>query len=298
MSDSPFFSIIIPSYNRADWLPKTIQSVLQQSEKDFEILVIDDGSTDHTKEVIDGFDDPRVKYHHQHNAERGAARNKGVQLAQGRYVHFLDSDDMFFDGHLEEARKQLSTETVSFYFQPYCLMRADGSQRKEIPEIWKDANLMLVKYGNFMSCHGIFLDRQFALDNPFQEDRNLAGSEDYELWLRMAARTRFKMGIKVTSALIEHADRSVLNFNTQQLIRRKETFLRYLQLDSVLMRKYGQYLPLLRANAYFYIAVHFPMHLQGRKLRLQFWWKAILSRPASGFTKRSIVVLKQAVLGR
>lgn len=297
MSETPFFSVIIPSYNRAEWLPGTIQSVLQQSEGDFEILVIDDGSTDSTRQVVEAIDDPRVKYHYQQNAERGAARNMGVQLAVGRYVHFLDSDDVFFEGHLAEARKQLSAEPVPFYFQPYCLMRADGSQRKELPTIWKDPNLMLVKYGNYMSCHGVFLERQFALDNPFQEDRDLAGSEDYELWLRLAARTTIKIGKKVSSALIEHADRSVLNFNPTQLIHRKETFLHYVQSDSVFMQKYGEYLPLLRANAYFYVAVHFPQSFEGRKLRIQYWWKAIASRPGSIFSKRSIVVLKQAVFG-
>jgi len=297
MSDAPFFSIIIPTYNRANWLPKTIQSVLNQSEGDFEILVIDDGSTDDTKQVVTSIDDDRVKYHHQKNAERGAARNKGIQLAQGSYVHFLDSDDVFFEGHLAEARKQLTKDPVQFYFQPYCYMAVDGSNKRPVSYIGNDPNLKLVKYGNYMSCHGIFLERQFALQNPFQEDRRLAGSEDYELWLRLAARTRIKVGQKVSSALVEHDQRSVLNFNSEELIERKEKFLEYIAKDAVFMKKYGKYLPLLRAVAYFYIAVHFPKNRDGRKLRFKYWVKAIISYPLSFFSKRSIVVIKQAAFG-
>ncbi len=297
MSESPFFSVIIPTYNRSEWISDTIQSVLDQRESSFEIIVIDDGSTDDTKQVVESISDPRIRYFFQSNAERGAARNKGVQLSRGIYVHFLDSDDRFFQDHLAEARRQLDEESVQFYFQPYCMMAVDGSNRREIPEIWSDPNLMLVKYGNYLSCHGIFLERNFALQNPFQEDRNLAGSEDYELWLRLAARTKIKVGQKVTSALIEHEGRSVLHFNTADLIKRKERFLEYISMDSEFMKKYGKYLPLLKAVSWFYIAVHFPMNLKARGLRLKFWWKAIKEYPTAILSKRSVVVLKQALLG-
>lgn len=293
MSDPPYFSIILPTYNRASWLPRTIQSVIDQSEPDFELLVIDDGSTDETREVVKAIDDPRIKYHYQDNAERGAARNKGVQMACGKYVHFLDSDDVFFDGHLAEARRQLTDDPVLFYFQPYCMMDPDGNNRRPIPRIWDDPNLMLVKYGNYLSCHGIFLKRNFALENPFQEDRHLAGSEDIELWLRLAARTNIKTGHKVTSALVEHPDRSVLNFNTEELITRKEKLLEYLQKDPVFMHNYGRYLPRLKAVSYFYIAVHFPKNYSGKTLRLKYWWKAVRAYPLSMFSRRSLVVIKQ-----
>lgn len=297
MSDFPFFSIIIPTYNRASWLPRTIQSVIAQSETDFELLVIDDGSTDETRKVVKAINDPRIRYHFQENAERGAARNKGVQLARGRYVHFLDSDDVFFEGHLSEARQQLTEEPVLFYFQPYCIMDPDGKHRKSIPRIWDDPNLMLVKHGNYMSCHGVFLEKNFALENPFQEDRSLAGSEDIELWLRLAARTKIKTGYKVTSALIEHPDRSVLNFNSQELIERKAKFLEYIQGDSVFMKKYSQYIPRMEALSYFYIAVHFPKGFGGKKLRLKYWCKAVRAYAPAMFSKRSLVVIKQIVLG-
>ena len=78
MNEGPDFSIIIPSYNRASFLMKAIQSVLNQTHTNFELIVVDDGSTDNTRELIENSTDPRLKYIFQQNAERAAARNKGA----------------------------------------------------------------------------------------------------------------------------------------------------------------------------------------------------------------------------
>lgn len=94
----PFFSVIIPTYNRSNFIVATITSVLEQNFEDFEVLVIDDGSTDNTKEIIERIlqKDKRVKYFYKTNAERGAARNFGVQESNGKFLIFLDSDDLFY----------------------------------------------------------------------------------------------------------------------------------------------------------------------------------------------------------
>src|SRR5690554_1039706 len=134
MSESPFFSVIIPCYNRGHLITETIRSVLAQTETDFEIIVIDDGSTDDTKNVVQSISDSRIHYYYQENAERGAARNKGVRKSRGRYITFLDSDDRFFPNHLSVVKKKLSEEPVPFYFQPYCLMNSEGRELKSIPQ--------------------------------------------------------------------------------------------------------------------------------------------------------------------
>ena len=100
----PFFSIVIPTYNRADVIGVTIQSVLTQQFHDFEILIIDDGSTDNTAQVVAKFTDNRIRYHKKPNTERGAARNTGIKMAQGQYITFIDSDDLFYPQHLSVAR--------------------------------------------------------------------------------------------------------------------------------------------------------------------------------------------------
>src|SRR5687768_2380273 len=103
------FSVIIPTYNRADRIGAAIDSVLKQTYTNFEIIVVDDGSTDNTDEVVAEFTDPRIRYYKKKNEERNIARNFGVSQSKGAYVNFLDSDDTVFDHHLEEA-KQLITK--------------------------------------------------------------------------------------------------------------------------------------------------------------------------------------------
>jgi glycosyltransferase involved in cell wall biosynthesis len=95
--ESPYFSIIIPSYNRANFLIDTIKGVMSQDFINFELVVIDDGSVDDTKDVVLGMQstDSRIHYFYQQNSERAIARNRGAELSKGKFLIFLDSDDRF-----------------------------------------------------------------------------------------------------------------------------------------------------------------------------------------------------------
>jgi hypothetical protein len=95
-----FFSVVIPTYNRERWIQQTLESVLAQRFTDYEILVVDDGSTDGTARILEDFSD-KIRVFHQSNQGPGAARNLGIQQAQGRYTAFLDSDDLWFPWTLE-----------------------------------------------------------------------------------------------------------------------------------------------------------------------------------------------------
>jgi glycosyltransferase involved in cell wall biosynthesis len=96
----PFFSVILPTYNRAHSIANAIKSLLIQDFKNWELIIIDDGSTDNTKEVVEKFNDLRIKYHYQNNTERSVARNNGFKVSKGNYICFLDSDDEYCANHL------------------------------------------------------------------------------------------------------------------------------------------------------------------------------------------------------
>lgn len=98
---NPTVSVIIPTYNRQAFIGAAVKSILDQSFQDFEIIVIDDGSLDHTKEVIAQFESCRVVYFYQPNLGRSNARNRALEMARGRYVAFLDSDDVYLPGKLK-----------------------------------------------------------------------------------------------------------------------------------------------------------------------------------------------------
>jgi len=107
---APFFSVVIPLYNRAAIVGDTIRSVQAQDWQDFEIVVIDDGSRDNPAPAIEAIGDPRVRYIRQDNAGGGAARNRGIEEARGRHIAFLDSDDLFLPGKLSIMAKALADD--------------------------------------------------------------------------------------------------------------------------------------------------------------------------------------------
>jgi len=115
----PYFSVIIPTYNRAHSIRKAIDSILNQSFQDFEIIIIDDASTDHTKEVVAKINDNRVHYIlNSTNQERCISRNIGISKAKGEYICFLDSDDYHLPDHLEKLHVfiQAKKDKVAFFF--------------------------------------------------------------------------------------------------------------------------------------------------------------------------------------
>ena len=97
----PFFSIVIPVYNRFELVQDTIKSIFNQTFRNFEIIIVDDGSTDGSGSKLDDLysGDDRIKIIHQENKERGASRNTGFLSSKGKYVVFLDSDDMLLPNH-------------------------------------------------------------------------------------------------------------------------------------------------------------------------------------------------------
>ena len=104
----PKVSVVIPTFNRADTIGDSIKSVLEQTFKDFEVIVVDDGSTDGTESVVAAFGDSRIKYIMQDNAGACAARNNGIRHANGEYIAFQDSDDYWMPRKLERQLQNIS----------------------------------------------------------------------------------------------------------------------------------------------------------------------------------------------
>ncbi|MCQ2959985.1 MAG: glycosyltransferase family 2 protein [Bacteroidales bacterium] len=108
------FSIIIPTFNRASFLTKAIESVLTQTCTDWELIIVDDGSTDNTKDVVLRYKDPRIRYIYQQNAERSSARNNGINHANGDYVCFMDSDNLMLSHRLQLLADTITTKSCYY----------------------------------------------------------------------------------------------------------------------------------------------------------------------------------------
>lgn len=288
--NNPFFSIIIPTYNRTHLIGKTIDSVLQQSLKDFEIIVVDDGSTDHTEEYLERNYRNKVKVIRIPNGERGKARNTGTLIAKGKYVYFLDSDDLLYPNHLALAKQFIENlKLPEWIFQEYEIQNGDI----KTPVSYNRNNPIkdLVTKGNFMSCHGVFLRNDIARNHPFEEDRQMAGSEDYALWLELAARYPLRINPIITSALVQHDDRSVFNFSPEKLIKRKQMMMDKVNSDPAITKSFSKWMPYLKSNTYSYIALHLAM-IESKKPAIHHFRKSIIASPASIFTRRSLAIIK------
>jgi endo-1,4-beta-xylanase len=122
----PKFSVVIPTYNRCIVLQKAIDSVLVQTFKDFELIIVDDGSTDNTKAFVSGICDVRLRYIYQKNSGGSKARNAGIDAADGEYIAFLDSDDQFVPTKLERVFEELTTNKADVYSSYIIVDRGNG----------------------------------------------------------------------------------------------------------------------------------------------------------------------------
>lgn len=214
MTAAPLLSIIVPAFNRRHHITYTLDSLLQQSCPDYEVIVVDDGSTDGTADVVRGYGEA-VRLHVRSNAERGAARNYGTRTAKGRYVNWFDSDDRALPNHVETIRRAVDEleEPPWFHLDHYVERESSHARDRGDPcAIW---------LGNSVSCNAGVVRRDVALGNPFREERALAGSEDWELWLRLTAIHGRRNVPVATSVIIDHPARSVLSQTSGQLLARQ-----------------------------------------------------------------------------
>jgi glycosyltransferase involved in cell wall biosynthesis len=282
----------MPTYNREDFLAKTIRSVLAQEFGQFELLIVDDGSTDGSAAVVRTFQDKRIVYFKKENGERAAARNTGIKKAQGQYVTFLDSDDLLKENHLSIAWKCIQQDHPAVFHQGYDVV----DERGKVIVLWKKlpspVNDKLID-GNFLSCLGVFVKREILLEYHFNEDRSLSGSEDYELWLRLAARFPILAFPETTAQLVNHEARSVLRADCSTLLRRIELIRFYLMEDMVFVNRYQTQLHRWNAFLNIYVALHLALGPDSKTKALRFAVLAVLRFPAILFNKRFWVVMKK-----
>ena len=184
----PMVSVIIPTHNRASALRRAVQSVLGQAFSDYEVIVVDDGSTDDTSDVIAGFG-PRVQYVRQESKGPSAARNLGIRRSTGRYVAFLDDDDEFLPGKLEVQAAFM--EDAPDFGMTYSAVEAVDESGRVVPDyyptslsgwIYRD-----IVFGCSIATPTVMIRREVLSDvGPFDEKMRIG--EDMDLWRRVSRR--------------------------------------------------------------------------------------------------------------
>ncbi len=188
----PKVSVIIPTYNRAKYIRESIDSVLAQTYQDYEIIVVDDGSTDNTKEIILSYGD-KVRYFFQDHGNQPLALNFGATKARGEYIAFLDDDDLWVPNKLELQVNILdSKEEIGFVCSETYHMNESG----ETTHHWKrkdwNKDTFESLYENNFICHCVVLVRKQLLDQVGGFDGTLITTQDYDLWLRLTKICKFE----------------------------------------------------------------------------------------------------------
>lgn len=219
---NPKVSVVIPSYNTADYIVAAIESVFDQSYSDYEIIVIDDGSTDNLKEVLEPYMD-RIRYHYQENKGLAGARNTGMRLANGEYITYLDADDIWLEDNLQIKCNLLDSHPdVDAISSDFCVFNNNGIMHergitKSFPffrrtqQTFADifstvetittpkGNTVRFYYGNIFDklIFGNFIlptsvvYRKSSGERTGEYREELRNQEDYEYWLRYTQHCSF-----------------------------------------------------------------------------------------------------------
>ena len=197
-ANNPTISVIIPTYNRAHLLDKAIQSVLDQTYEDFEIIVIDDGSTDNTKEVVNSFNDDRLRYIRleKNSGTSALPRNTGIRIAQGEYIAFQDDDSLWLPEKLERQVKAFQDapakvgvvytgmwqvrDSEKIYHPPSYITETEGDIHKQI-------------LGHYFIGHPPVLVQRKCFKTVGTYDEKLPAALDWDMWLRVSKHYHFKL---------------------------------------------------------------------------------------------------------
>ncbi|MGK0290394.1 MAG: glycosyltransferase involved in cell wall biosynthesis [bacterium] len=197
-TDSPLVSIIMPAYNASETILESIQSVLMQTYQNWELLIIDDGSSDNTYEKVLTIQDSRIKAFKEKNKGVATTRNQGIKLAQGKYIAFLDSDDFWLKNKLDYQINYFENtkDNIGLVHSNYKEFDKNGEYSpkplKHIKNLKIEGNIYedLVVY-DFIATLTVIVTKE-ALNIVGGFDENLSVAEDWDLWIRITK--KFKVG--------------------------------------------------------------------------------------------------------
>jgi len=214
--NQPFFSIVLPTYNREKLIVKAIDSVVSQSFNDWELIIVDDGSGDKTKEVVAQYKEPAIHYFFQVNQGKSIARNTGIAKAQGEFICFLDSDDYYLPQHLEI----LSQEIKKRNYLPAVYrtgMQSEGGRKQDRSSFFEHKaglNPILFFAEHMVGTNTICIHKSAFVKHRFEERFHFF--QDTHLLLRILVDFPFFQIKRYTSIYRVHSERSSYTIYDQE----------------------------------------------------------------------------------
>lgn len=176
-------SIITPTYNCASYIAETIDSVLSQTYGNWEMIIVDDCSTDNTKEIVSRYSDTRIKYYClERNSGAAAARNKALSLAKGRWIAFLDSDDLWLPNKLEHQLEFMISNDIYFSYHEYSEISEKGEDLGITVSGLKKVNKFQMFSCCWPGCLSVMYDREKI---GLIQIKNVKKNNDTAIWLKV-----------------------------------------------------------------------------------------------------------------
>lgn len=286
ISTSPIVSVVIPAYNAEKTILDTIKSVQKQSFSDFEVIVINDGSTDKTLDLVNAIDDSRIKVFSYENGGLSVARNRGISHAQGEFIAFLDADDLWTVDKLELQVKALNENPKAgvAYSWTFFMDEMGESFHRDKPIFFEGDVLANLLVWNFIASGSNPLIRTQAVLSMGEFDSSLAGAADWDYWLRLAIdwpyvvvpkpQVFYRQSSGSMSSKVEYMEQCQLDV-LDKVFQRVPSKLRHLRSQSLsFVYRYSAKLYLTRVSG-------MPgLHGAGRKLRqaIQLYPKTLLEK--------------------
>lgn len=289
----PKVSVIMPTYNRADFIKESILSVLKQNFKNLEIIIVDDGSSDNTRQIINSIKDERIIYIYQKNKGRSAARNKAIEVARGKYLAFLDSDDLFMPGKIKKQFEFLEKNL------DYGMVYTSALNINEKGEVM-DVDYKATKSGNIYQDIAFYIPLVITLPTVMVKkkivvslhgfDEKMRRFEDTDMWRRIAKRYRiYAMKEPLTKIRAHRGNRME---HPEKLIRALDYYV-----DKIFQEdKEVEWLYKRRAASLLYRHYYLAVKKQPkwRQLSFVFWWRYFVYWPFWSIVRISALMIAYA----
>lgn len=221
----PFFSIIIPLYNKEKYIGKTLKNVLEQSFTDFEILIINDGSTDESVKIAEQFSDFRIKIFHQENKGVSNARNRGIWKSSSNYICFLDADDEWKPHHLQSLYDLIKKyPDAGMYCNRYFFQMSENQIRKthfiNLSDDFEGyvEDFFFKNFGDKIAWTSAVCIPKKVFDEIGDFDETISSGQDLDYWIRLAIKYPVVLGKKITATynyqLPESLSKTNINLKT------------------------------------------------------------------------------------
>ena len=286
----------MPTYNRRDMMIKAISSIRSQTFQNWELIVIDDGGNDGSREACEGFSDVRIRYIWKLNEERSIARNTGIKKARGRYINFLDSDDYFEANHLENAYACLqSNKLPPVLHVGFCYVNIETGVRSNTALPTSSDTLASLLYENPLTGSALFVKSYILREFGFLNSKYAVVSEDWYVWIRLAVRYMFLYSPEVTACVVQHQGRSIAVIDPFKYEQSLNCLVDGLNKDYQLRARLGdKKFNHVLGYQVLGIAQNFLINkVRDRSMGLYYIWQAVRTSPRVIFSRRFLACVKK-----